>query len=288
MSTATTQEASFTSADGLRLHERAWLPEGEPRAVLAVVPGAAEHSGRYAHLGGFLARHGYAVHALDLRGHGESAGRRLFVRSFGEYLDDVGGFLARVRLAHPGKPLFLLGHSMGGTVAALYALTRPGPLRGLVLSGPLLALGDDLSPLKAALARFLGRFLPRLPVQKLDAASISRDPEVVRRYREDPRVHHGAIPAGTAAAGMAAIARIEETEPTLEMPLLILHGTADRLASPAGSQRLQRRAGSADRTLRLYDGYFHEVFNEPGRERVLDDLLAWLDAHAEAPAERAR
>ena len=267
---------TFEAADGLRLYEQSWMPDGEPKAVVALIHGAAEHSGRYAHLAAFLKHHGYGLAGYDLRGHGRSAGRRMFVRSFHEHVDDAMIFLSR--LDH--RPVFLLGHSMGGTAAALLALTRTPRINGLVLSGPLLEVGGDFSPLKVHAVKILGRILPRLPVEKLDSGSISRDAHVVAQYENDPLVYHGSIPAATAAAGVRAIGEIKRREQDLELPVLVMHGTTDRLAGVEGSKRFYRRVRSDDKTLKLYEGLYHEIFNEPEKERVMEDLLEWLQAHA--------
>ena len=275
---ARTHEATFEAADGLQLHERRWLPEGDAKAVVALVHGGTEHAGRYAHVAAFLNRHGYAVGAFDLRGHGRSEGRRLFVRSSEEHLDDAERFLDRLRQSWPRGPLFLFGHSMGGTVATLLVLTRPVEVDGLILSGPFLSLGEGFSPLKIRAAKLLGRLLPHMPVEKLKAAYISRDEAVVRRYEADPLVYRGGIPARSAAAIIPAFRRIEAEEEGLRVPLLVLHGTDDRLADVEGSKRLYRRAGSADKTLKLYEGFYHEVLNEPEKEQVMEDLLKWLEA----------
>ena len=271
-------EATFEAADGLQLYERRWLPEGNAKAVVALVHGGAEHAGRYAHVADFLNRHGYALAAFDLRGHGRSEGPRMLVRSAEEHLDDAEHFLGRLRQKWPHSPLFLLGHSLGGTIATLFVLTRPVEVDGLILSGPLLRLGEDFSPVKIKLAKLLGRLLPRLPVEKLNATYISRDEAVVRRYETDPLVYRGGIPARSAAAIIPAFQRIEVEEVGLRVPLLVLHGTDDRLADVEGSKRLYRRAGSDDKTLKLYEGFYHEVLNEPEKERVMEDLLAWLEA----------
>ena len=284
---ARTHEATFEAADGLQLFERRWLPKGDAKAVVALVHGGAEHSGRYAHVAAFLNGHGYALAAYDLRGHGRSEGPRMLVRSAEKHLDDAERFLGRLRQTWPQRPLFLLGHSLGGAIATLLVLARPVEVDGLVLSGPFLQLGEDLSPLRIGAAKVLGRLLPRLPVEKLDATYISRDEAVVRGYEADPLVYHGGIPARSAAAIIPAFQRIEAEEVGLRVPLLVLHGTDDRLADVEGSKRLYRRAGSEDKTLKLYEGFYHEVLNEPEKERVMEDLRAWLEAHLrgdESPA----
>lgn len=272
------QAITFEAIDGLQLHERKWLPEGDAKAVVALVHGGAEHAGRYAHVADFLNRHGYALAAFDLRGHGRSEGRRMFVSTFEQYLDDMERFVRCLSRTGPELPLFVLGHSMGGAIATLFALTRPVKIDGLMLSGPTLQMGQDISsPLKIKLAKMLAELLPRLPVGTLPADRISRDKAVVRRYEADPLVYRGGVPAATAAIIMQALQQIEEQEVELRVPLLLMHGTADRMANPEGTKRLYQRAGSDDKTLKLYEGYYHEVLNEPGKERVMEDLLTWME-----------
>ncbi len=277
--TVRTEEGVFAAADGLRLFERRWLPDPEPHAALAIVHGYAEHSGRYAHVGEALAGRGYAVFAFDLRGHGRSEGPRAFVRSFGAYLADLRVFLDRVSAAAPGRPLVLLGHSMGGTVVALAAVAAPPPVEGVLLSGAGLTLAGAPLPLQAAMLA-LGRLAPRLPLRRLAAADVSRDPDVVRRYAEDPLVYRGRMRAGLVAAMIRAVRRIDAGMEDVTLPLLIMHGTADALTQPEGSRELYRRARSADKTLKLYEGLYHEILNEPERAQVVDDIAGWLDARS--------
>ena len=267
--------STFPTSHGLTLFERHWLPEGSPRADVVIVHGYAEHSGRYEHVGTLLAERGYAVHAFDLRGHGRSGGRRVFVRSANEYLGDLEAFLCRCR--DGDRPLFLLGHSMGGTIVTLEAIERAPVVDGLILSGPALT-ANGASPILARIVLLLGRFLPRLRLRKLDAAAVSRDPAVVAAYESDPLVDRGKMYVGLAAAIMRAQRVIDRAVARIRLPLLVMHGTEDQLASPQGSRSLHERASSPDKTLHLYAGLAHEIFNEPEQQEVLADLLAWLDA----------
>jgi alpha-beta hydrolase superfamily lysophospholipase len=256
-----------------------WLPDGEPRAVVAIVHGYAEHSGRYTHLAAFLNARGYAVEALDLRGHGQSSGRRAFVGSFSEYLSDVARFLRAVHERHHGKPVFLLGHSMGGGIATLFVIARKPDIAGLILSGPALRVRSAPVGLKMRALRLLGKAVPTYSLKPLPASAISRDPAVVEAYENDPLVYRGGMRIGHGAASMRALERVQLDMEEIDVPLLILHGTDDKLTSPEGSEELAERARSTDKTLKLYDGLYHEVFNEPEQETVMHDLAEWLDAH---------
>ncbi len=261
----------LTAADSTRLYWQAWTP-AEPRATVLLVHGLAEHGGRYAHVGERLAAAGYAVYALDHRGHGRSDGARAMIGRLDTLVDDVHGFSAQVS---PGATPFMIGHSMGGAVALRYAIRHPGALRGLVVSGAAVAVDGAPPPLRM-LAALLSRVAPGLRIQQLDAGLVSRDPEVVRAYREDPLNYNGRIPARTLAEILAGTRSIPRDAHTISTPLLLLHGGDDGLCPPRGSRAVHAATAS---TLTVYDGLYHEIFNEPERERVLDDVVAWLAAH---------
>jgi alpha-beta hydrolase superfamily lysophospholipase len=281
-----TSEATFPSADGTRLFERLWLPGVPPRAAVLIVHGYAEHSGRYAWTGEQLAARGFAVEAFDLRGHGQSEGQRVLIRSMNEYLDDVEAALARLRQHAPGIPIFILGHSMGGAVLALYATARmPKPghedVQGLIFSGAALGQANPPPAIVTRLIIFLGRFAPRVGLIKVAAADVSRDPTVVADYDADPLNYRGRMPAGLLAAmirgGRYSTGHFNE----VTLPLLILHGSEDALAAPEASQRLFDKASSPDKTIKIYEGLAHEILNEPEKDLVLDDIARWLERQLE-------
>jgi len=273
------QEAWFEAADGVRLRHRSWLPEeGEPAARIVFVHGFTEHSGRYEQMAEALCRRGYAVDAIDLRGHGGSQGCRAWVRSFDVYVDDVERFLARVRQANPGKPTFLLGHSMGGTIVTLLAIDRRAAVDGLILSAPLLKMPNHLFRALRYLALFASRLVPRLRITSLGARYVSRDPQVVAAFEADPLVFHGRFPVRTGAEILRALRRVRRRMEAVELPLLLLHGTGDMVTDPEGSRQLRARARSEDKTLRLYEGLYHDLFHEPEGEKVLADVLEWVGA----------
>jgi acylglycerol lipase len=277
------RQGSFAGAGGLRIHWQAWEPEGRRRAAIVLAHGVSEHVGRYGHLLDRALPTGYCVHALDHRGHGHSEGRRAVIDRLARALADLDAFVDLVRDEHPDGPLFLLGHSMGGAFAISYALEHQDKLDGLILSSPAAALGSA-SPVERALGKLLSRVAPSLGVLDVDPDAISHDPAEVEAYRTDPLVHHGKLPARTVAELTAAIDSYPDRVGTLTLPLLAFHGSADRLTPPEGSRIVHDGASSQDKTLRIYDGLYHEMLNETpaDRERVLDDLMAWLDERAPA------
>jgi acylglycerol lipase len=274
------------AADATRLFWQAWLPAEAVKPPVVLVHGAGEHGGRYAHVAARLVREGHPVYALDHRGHGRSDGPRAMIGRIDRLVADLRLFVARVQAEQGGARPFLVGHSLGGAVALTYALEHPGTLDGLVLSGPAVATEAVPAALKAIVA-VLSALAPRLPVFKIDEQLISRDPAVVRAYGEDPLNFTGKLPARTLGEMLRAMDTLPGRVGALRMPLLALHGSDDGLCPPAGSRMVHAGAASADKTLKIYDGLYHEVFNEPEQARVLDDLAAWLGERAQRGA-RAR
>ncbi len=271
------KDGRFNGPDGLSLYYQYWLPEGPPRAVLVIAHGAGEHSSRYAGLAEFFIPHGYAIAALDHPGHGKSDGDYGHVGAFTQYLEGLALFRQQVAADFPGLPLILLGHSMGGLISAAYLLEHPEDFIACALSAP--AIASELQPgfLQIALIRLLSRLFPKLGVMQLEASGVSRDPAVVEAYTADPLVHHGKFSARFVSELFSTMGRVQAEAVTIKRPLLLLHGEADQMTAPAGSQLLYAAASSEDKSLKLYPGLYHEIFNEPEREEVLGDLLAWCD-----------
>ncbi len=268
-------EGELTGVGELELYRQAWIPDGDVRAVVVIAHGVSEHSGRYRHVAAPLAAEGYAVHALDHRGHGRSEGARAFVERLGNVVADLHALVEATAATYEGLPVFLLGHSMGGLVAAHYALAHQESLSGLILSGPLAAL-EAASPLSRLAARMLSALTPRMGVLGIDSALISRDPEVVRAYREDPLVFHGKLPARTVSELEQGVSALPRRVHAITVPTLIMYGSADGLCPPAGSIMLHERIGAHDKRMRVFDGLYHEIFNEPEQEQVISELQAWL------------
>jgi acylglycerol lipase len=276
--TAQHGESTFGTTDGLTLYRQWWLPSADPKAVVMLFHGLGEHSGRYVHVAAALNAARYAVHAVDHRGHGKSEGKPVYVKSYGEFMSDLVLFRDLVETAHPGLPLFVLGHSMGGNLAVGHTLAHQDGLAGLALSGPALKVGDDIKPVQVKIIGVLGKLVPSFRPQALDASSISRDPAVVEAYRNDPLVYTGKVSAGI---GWALIERMEQFPSQyreLRLPVLLQHGTADQMANVEGSRELERLAVNATVTSHYYEGLYHEIYNEPEQQAVLADLVAWLDA----------
>lgn len=265
---------SFMGAGGVALFEQSWQPVGAPRAVLVVHHGLKDHSTRYGEFAARMVAQGFAVYAYDMRGHGRSAGQRATLDDFDDLVADLGTFMDRVRLQQPAVPVFLLGHSVGGCVVTLYTLQRRPSLAGLVVLAP--ALRIDRMPIEAAATPLAGALAPNFPVVNTPDEDFSRSPEVVQEMVVDPLVYHSVGPARTAAALLDAIGTVWSLADTLDVPLLGVHGTADRLTDPRGTAELVRRARNPDHTLVLYRGLVHDLIHEPEREQVMSDLQQWL------------
>ena len=265
------------SADGVTLAGQAWLPP-QPLAVIAVVHGIAEHSGRYAFLAARANRQGIGVVSVDLRGHGRSPGERSYVERF-DYLLDVDALLTKAQEFAAGRPLFLMGHSMGGAIALRWLALRRQPLAGVILSSAALKIGGDVPRLLVALAPLLSRWLPHLRGSRLDPTLISRDAAAVAAYVDDPLVSLQAPPARTGAELLRIMAANRASAPGLDAPVYLFHGDADRLTDPAGSREIFDLWGGADRSLRLWSGSRHETLNDLDREAVVAELLDWALAH---------
>jgi acylglycerol lipase len=272
-------EGFFAGAGDVQLFEQSWRPPGAPpRAVVVLVHGLLDHSSRYAAVATCLADHGFAVYAFDLRGHAHSAGPRVWVDRFDDYLADLDRFVERVRAREPGKPVFVFGHSMGGAIVTLWAVTRKPAVAGVTLSAAALQVG--VSGLKVLGTKVIAGLAPRAGVFSLDLRDFSRDPAVVKEALDDPWVYHHGAPARTARELLRAIRRIEAAEEDVTVPLLLMHGTADKVTPPAGSKALYERARTADKTLKLYDGLYHDLFHEPEKATVVRDWLDWLEKRA--------
>ena len=272
-------EGSFRGVRDASIYHQAWLPDGEAKAVVLVVHGLGEHSGRYMNVVNALVPLGYAVYALDHIGHGKSDGGREVVERFEDYTDTLTTYLAMVKDWQAGKPVFLLGHSMGGLIASFYLLDHQDAFSGAVISAPAVKVGESVSRVTILMGKILSAIAPRMGLLALDVNGISRDPKVVEAYVNDPLVFHGKTPARLAAEMLKAMMRVTAEAGEISLPILVVQGSEDRLVDPGGAQMLYDKVGSQDKTLKIYEGMFHEVCNEPECALVLDDIADWLDAH---------
>ena len=279
-------EGFFSGVRDHRIYYQHWLPEGEAKAILLVVHGLAEHSGRYMNLVHHFLPMGYAVYAIDQLGHGRSEGARVYVDRFTDYTDTVAAFWEMVRNRQKDKPVFLIGHSLGGLIGALYLLDHPGELAGAVLSGPVVKIPDNISAVTIFLGKVFSVLAPRLGlIAPPEASGVSRDPAVVRAYETDPLVYRGKTTARLGSEILKAMRRVAADASRITLPLLILQGSEDRLVDPSGAQMLLDRVTSPDKRIILYEGLYHEVYNEPEHDRVLRDVEIWIEAHLPAQGE---
>ena len=270
-----TASGHLQGAEGLRIYWQSWRPAGQVKAVIVLVHGMGEHSDRYGHVAAGLVADDFAVYAVDHRGHGRSEGSRAVIDRLSHAVADLDQLVGQARIQHPGLPVYMLGHSMGGTISLAYAQRHQ--LDGLILSGPLAALDAAPAPMRLV-GRMLSTLAPSLPLIAIDPNLVSRNPRVVDDYVSDPLVHHGKVPARTLDELAKAIERFPETVTAITIPTLILYGTADQLCPPSGSEMLGERIGGADKTVKSYEGLYHEILNEPEGDQVLSDIRAWLAA----------
>jgi len=270
-------EWTWKSFDGLDMYGRSWEPEGGPKALIVLVHGLGEHCARYDHVGARLAEKGYALLGFDLRGHGKSGGQRGHTPSFEAFMKDIDSMFTQASARYPGIPQFIYGHSLGGILVLNYVLRRKPALAGAIVTSPGLRTALEGQKMKVMLAQVLGSLLPSGGLASgLDANMISHDLEVVNRYKQDPLVHDK-ISFGMAKYLMDAIQWAFEHAGEFSIPLLLMHGTADQIAFDRGSREFASKVKSDFVTLKLWDGYYHETHNEPGREQMLAFLLDWLE-----------
>ncbi len=269
-------EERVESTGGVGINVRAFPPLGRPRAVVVMCHGVNSHGGQYLWPGMQLAAAGLAAFALDLRGRGRSDGPRYYVEDVADYVGDVAAAIGHAKSRHPGLPVFLLGHSAGGVVSSTFALDHQAEIAGLICES--FAFKVPAPDAALAMIKGLSHIAPRLPVLKLKNEDFSRDPIAVRILNSDPLTLNEVQPARTVAALVRANERLRREFPRITLPVFILHGTADKATMPAGSQFFYDTAGSRDKTLRLYEGHFHDLLNDVGKDAVLADIRGWIDS----------
>jgi len=266
----------FEGQEGYNLYYRGWLPRQHPRAVIFIAHGLAEHGGRYAATAAFLVEEGYYVYCHDHQGHGLSEGTRGYIRHFSTYAEDLASFIASQSSEYPGLPIFLLGHSIGGTIVIDYCLQNHGSVNGLILSAPALQQGASIKTWQVALTRILSVIAPKAGVDRLDSSTISRDRAVVDAYRNDELVYTGKLSARLCSEILQTMQVLPPQTSGIRLPVLIMHGAEDRLVAPGGSRKAYDALGSTDKTLRVFPGLFHEIMNEPERHMVYKEIAEWI------------
>jgi alpha-beta hydrolase superfamily lysophospholipase len=274
---STRSERHFDGVGGVRIVYDTWTPDASARGVVVLAHGYAEHARRYDHVAQRFGDAGLIVYALDHRGHGRSGGKRVYLRDISEYTGDFHTLVGIAADEHPDLPRIVLGHSMGGGVVFAYGAEHPGDYAAMVLSGPAVYAQSAVKPWLVTVAKLLGRIAPGVPVEQLDADAVSRDPEVVAAYKADPLVYQGKLPAGIARGLFTVGETMPQRAGAVTAPLLVVHGEKDTLIPVEGSDRLVECVGSRDVHLKVYPGLFHEVFNEPERDVVLDDVISWIE-----------
>jgi alpha-beta hydrolase superfamily lysophospholipase len=267
-------EENFQSSDGLKIYSRSFPPAGDARGVLVIVPGFNSHSGYYQWTAEQLNASGLAVYAVDLRGRGKSAGERFYVQSFNDYVSDVHSLVQLAKARHPGLPVYLLGHSAGGVVACLYAIDHAAELSGLICMS--FAFQVPAPDVALSLLKGLSKLAPHAHVLKLKNEDFSRDPKAVAAMNADPLIAHEVQPTQTVAEMVRADERLKQAFSRITTPLFILHGGADRATKPSGSQFFHDNAGAEDKTLKIYQGYYHFMLGDVGKETVLADIRDWI------------
>lgn len=269
-------EHTFQGQGGFEIFYRTWRPPSPPRAVVAIAHGVLSHSGYYTWAAEQLVRGGYAVFAIDHRGRGRSAGERYFIETVEDYAADLATMIGIAKQRFPGTPTYLLGHSAGGVISCIYTLLHQADIAGLICES--FAFKVYAPDLALAAVKGLSHVAPHLHVLKLPIEGFSRDPAVVEAMKSDPLLANEVQPSQTVAALVRADERLEQGFPLITLPVFILHGTADIVTKPAGSQFFFDTVGSTDKTLKLYEGHFHDLLADLGKETVMADIVAWLDA----------
>ena len=272
-------EGIFTGHRNLELFYQYWLPTKAPKAIVILVHGLRAHSGCYPKLNSYLLSQGYAIYSFDLRGHGKSEGVKGHVDNFSDYVYDLQAFINRVRSEREGYDIFIIGISMGGTITLDYALENQNQLVGLIVAGAFLKPDTNVSPLLIRTCKFLSLTLPKMRIGNFNMSVMSRDKLVVDRYTNDPLYYKGKITTRLGAELLKALKKLQPQTSSIKLPVLIMHGTVDRLANLEGSTALYESVGSIDKTLRLYDGAHHDIFNDLNNEPVFSDLNNWLSNH---------
>ena len=268
----------FKDANNNDIFHQAWLPQGEIKAVILLAHGLSEHSGRYGYLIDSLVPLGYAVYSWDHLGHGRSDGPRKYIDAFTDFTDVMSQYVAQIKEQHPESPVFLLGHSMGGLISVNYLLDHQHDFSGLILSAPAIKPAGGVSPITKIGGKILSALVPTFGFKSINGKDVCREPEVLESIVNDPLFGHGKITIRLLAEILNGMERVEAEAESITLPIIILQGTEDRIVDPAGAEFLYELVSSEDKTLKVYDGFYHELFNDPEKALVFADVKEWLEA----------
>jgi alpha-beta hydrolase superfamily lysophospholipase len=272
-------EGNFKSIRDLNIYYKGWLPDGDVKAVLLIVHGVGEYCERYTNVINRFVPLGYAIYGLDHIGHGKSGGEREMVARFEDFTEPLLTYFKMVKGWHPQQPIFIYGHSMGGLITSFYLLDHQADFKGAIISAPAVKIPDNISPLVITISKVLSTIAPKAGLIGLDTTYLSHDKALVDTYNADPLVFHGKMPARLSAEMLRAMLRVTAEAGKISLPLFILQGSGDKIVDPAGAPMLYEKVSSKDKTLKVYEGLYHEVHNEPDREKMFKDLETWLQTH---------
>jgi len=271
-------DGTFKGVRSIDIYYQGWVPDGEVKAILFIVHGVGEYIGRYTNVINHFVPLGYAIYGVDHIGHGKSGGEREMIERFEDYTQNLEIFYKMVAAWQPGKPVIVYGHSMGGLIASLYLIDHQDDFKAGILSAAAAKVPDNINGFTIAVAKLLSKIAPRSGMIGLDTNYLSHDKAVVNAYNTDPLVFHGKMPVRLSAEMLRAMMRVSDEFHKVTLPLFILQGGGDKIVEPDSAKFLYEKAGSKDKTLKIYDGLYHEIHNEPEREVMFKELEEWLEA----------
>ena len=242
-----------------------------------IAHGLNEHCGRYQHLAEYFINEGYAVYGVDYPGHGKSAGTRSYIKDFSEFIETLLIYIEKIKDWQPHLPVYIVGHSMGGLVGAHVLIDHPDQVAGAILSGSLILVPDNISPLTVTIGKIISTILPKLGLTAVDSSGLSRDPNIIQAYRADPLVFNGKVTTNLSIKINQAMDQVVTDGSKIYLPLLLLHGKADYIVDPVSTQFLYDLVSSENKELIYYQGFYHEIYNEPEHEQVFKDVSSWLN-----------
>lgn len=274
-----TIDGNFKSIRDLNIYYKGWLPDGDVKAVILIIHGVGEYCERYTNVINHFVPLGYAVYGLDHIGHGKSGGARSMIVRFEDFTEPLITYYKMVKDWHPHQSIFIYGHSLGGLITSFHLLEHQTDFKGAIISAPAVKIPDNISPMVIAIGKILSTIAPKAGLIGLDTNYLSHDKTVVDTYNADPLVFHGKMPARLSAEMLRAMSRVADDARKITLPLFIFQGSGDKIVDPAGAQMLYEKAGSKDKTIKIYEGLYHEVHNEPERGKMFADLEGWLQMH---------